>query len=75
MVTIRKETTDFVHACEAIHALLGEGLLAPDDQDLIEHSSAELLSMLSLMRPAAQGIVQESRNGPPVPPDRGGPRY
>ena len=50
MITIGREATDFVHACEAIHSLLGEGLLTPEDQDLIEYSSTELLSMLSLMK-------------------------
>jgi hypothetical protein len=46
MVPIGKESTDFVRACEAIHALLAKGLLAPDDRDLIEFSSRELLIKL-----------------------------
>ena len=50
MVTVGKEAVNFVGACEAIHSLLGEGLLTPEDRDLIEYSSTELLSMLSLMK-------------------------
>ena len=46
MITIGKEATDFVRACEAIHSLLGAGLLANDDRDLIEFSGAELLGKL-----------------------------
>ena len=44
-----KEATDFVRACEAIHSVLGEKSLTPDDRDLIEFSGAELLSALRLM--------------------------
>lgn len=47
MVPIGKEATDFVHACEAIHALLAIGPLAPNDRDLIEFSGVELLGKLS----------------------------
>ncbi|HEV8329477.1 MAG TPA: hypothetical protein VGQ08_18550 [Nitrospiraceae bacterium] len=50
MLSIGKEATDFVRACEAIHALLARGdELASDDRDLIELSAFELLSKL---RPA-----------------------
>ena len=38
MVPIGKETTDFVRACEAIHALLAIGRLTPDER--ISSSSA-----------------------------------
>ncbi|MEO6306380.1 MAG: hypothetical protein ABIO96_05550 [Nitrospiraceae bacterium] len=41
-----KEGTNFVRACEAIHGLLAQGPLAPDDRDLIEFSGIELLSKL-----------------------------
>jgi hypothetical protein len=44
---ICEETTNFVRACEAIHALLADGgMLTPDERDLIEFSSSELLSKL-----------------------------
>jgi hypothetical protein len=47
MVNISKETTNFVHACEAIQALLAhEDTLSSDDRDLIEFSGSELLSNL-----------------------------
>ncbi len=50
MVSIGKEATDFVRACEAIHRILEMGPpLAPNDQDLIEFSCSELLGKL---RPA-----------------------
>ena len=45
MLNICKETTEFVHACEAIHALLATGgTLTLDDRDLIVFSGSELLS-------------------------------
>jgi hypothetical protein len=47
--TIGKEAANFVRACEAIHGLLAEGPLTPDDRDLIEFSGNDLLSKL---RPA-----------------------
>ena len=48
MLQICKETTDFVRACEAIHALLDTGgTLTTDDRDLIEFSGSELLSKLT----------------------------
>jgi len=47
MITICRETTDFVRACEAIHALLDTGHpLTPDDRDLIAFSGSELLTKL-----------------------------
>jgi len=46
MVPAGKEATDFVHACEAIQALLAQGLLAPHDRDLIEFCGSELLVKL-----------------------------
>ena len=42
-----KETNAFVHACEAIHALLAQGMLTPDDRSIIEISGIELLSKLT----------------------------
>ena len=48
MIDFCKETSNFVRACEAIHALLATGgSLTPDDRDLIEFSGIELLSRLS----------------------------
>ena len=44
MLDICKETTDFVRACEAIHAKMAHEPLTPDDQDLIAFSGNELLS-------------------------------
>jgi hypothetical protein len=49
MLSIGKEATKFVRACEAIHGLLAQGALAPDDRDLIEFSGIELVTTL---RPA-----------------------
>jgi len=50
MSTIGKEATNFVRACETIHALLANGgTLTPDDRDLIVFSGNELLMSL---RPA-----------------------
>ena len=47
MINICEETTNFVRACEAIHALLDTGgTLTTDDRDLIEFSGSELLSKL-----------------------------
>ena len=46
MVPIGKEATDFVRACEAIHALLAIGRLTSAEQDLIEFSCSELLVKL-----------------------------
>lgn len=46
---IGKEATNFVRACEAIHGLLAQGTLAPEDRALIEFSGTELLGK---MRPA-----------------------
>jgi hypothetical protein len=47
MLPIGKEATDFVRACEAIHHLLERGdTLTPEDQDLIEFSATELLSIV-----------------------------
>ena len=48
MFAIGKEATDFVRACDAIHALLARGdTLTPEDRDLIEFSSNELLDKLT----------------------------
>jgi len=49
MLDICQETTDFVRACEAIHAQMAREPLTSDDRDLIEFSGSELLSKL---RPA-----------------------
>ena len=46
MSPIGKEATSFVRACEAIHGLLAQGTLTPDDRDLIVFSGSELLSTL-----------------------------
>ena len=46
MLDICNETTDFVRACEALHARLALRPLAPDDQDLIEFSCIDLLGKL-----------------------------
>ena len=46
---IGTEATNFVRACEAIHALLARGPLMPTERDLIEFSANELLSK---MKPA-----------------------
>ena len=44
---IGKEGTDFVRACETIHALLATGgTLTPEDRDLIVFSTKELLDAL-----------------------------
>jgi hypothetical protein len=49
MFSIGKEATDFVCACEAIHALLARGdALAPEDRDLVEYSGSDLLSQVRL---------------------------
>ena len=46
MVPIGKEAADFVRACEAIHALLGGGVLGPNDRIIVEFSGSELLGKL-----------------------------
>ena len=47
MLTICKETLDFVRACEAIHALLErEPMLTVEDRYLIEFNANELLDRL-----------------------------
>ena len=43
MLPIGKEATDFIRACEAIQALLVQGLLTSEDRDLIEFCGSELL--------------------------------
>ena len=43
MLFIGKEATDFVRACEAIHALLAIRRLTIEEHDLIEMSGNELL--------------------------------
>jgi len=48
MLPIGKEATDFVDACEAIHALLEDGdALTPEDRGLIKISANELLDKLT----------------------------
>jgi hypothetical protein len=48
MLPIGKEATDFVRACEAIHALLERRhALTPEDRTLIEASSIALLDKLT----------------------------
>ena len=48
MLTICKETIDFVRACEAIHALLErKPMLTFEDRDLIEFNVKELLARLT----------------------------
>jgi hypothetical protein len=44
--TFGKEATNFVRACEAIHTLLAQGPLAPDDRDIIEFDGTEILNKL-----------------------------
>jgi hypothetical protein len=47
MLEVCEETTNFVRACEAIHARLATGdILTPDDRDLIVFNGSELLSTL-----------------------------
>jgi hypothetical protein len=47
MLDICEETTDFVRACDAVHALLDSGgTLTADDRDLIVFNGSELLSTL-----------------------------
>ncbi len=53
MVPTGKEATDFVHASEAIHALLASRPLAPNERDLIEFIGSELL-VKSGIRPHRQ---------------------
>jgi hypothetical protein len=48
MLPIGKEATDFVRACDAIHALLDRRhTLTPEDRDLIEFNANELLDKLT----------------------------
>jgi len=46
MSLILKETTDFVRACEALHARMEHEPLTPDERDLIEIGCLDLLSKL-----------------------------
>lgn len=46
MEPIGTEATDFVRACEAIHALLAIGRLTSAERDLIEFSCSQLLVKL-----------------------------
>ena len=49
MISIGKEATKFVRACDAINALLECGdTLTPEDRDLIEFNGNELLDKLTL---------------------------
>jgi len=46
--TIGKEATNFVDACEAIHARLKRGgTLTPEERDLIEFNAEKLLDELT----------------------------
>ena len=48
MIDICKETSNFVRACEAIHAVLATGgRLTLDDRELIVFSGSELLERLT----------------------------
>lgn len=48
MLPVGKEATDFVRACETIHALLDRGdMLTPEDRELIEFSANVLLDELT----------------------------
>ena len=47
MISYGKEAMDFIRACEALKALLVHDMLAPEDRDIIEYSSIELLSKLT----------------------------
>lgn len=50
MPLIGKEVTDFVHACEAMNALLERRhRLTPKDRDLIEFNANELLDKLTTL--------------------------
>ncbi|HEY6262525.1 MAG TPA: hypothetical protein VIW47_13080 [Nitrospiraceae bacterium] len=46
MISYGKEAMDFIRACEALKALLAHDMLVPEDRDIIEYSSIELLSKL-----------------------------
>jgi len=47
MFPIRQEASNFVRACEGIHALLARGdTLDPEEKDLIEYSGLELLTRI-----------------------------
>ena len=46
MFPMGQEAQNFGRACEAIHALLPQGMLIPEDQDFIEFSARDLLSKL-----------------------------
>ena len=53
MPLIGKEVTDFIHACEAINALLDRrNTLTPKDRDRIEFTANELLDKLTTLRHA-----------------------
>ena len=47
MYGIGNEASDFVRACEAIHALMAHSRLTAEDRELIECSGIELLSKLT----------------------------
>ena len=59
MLPIGNEVMNFVHACEAVHALLAQGVLAPEDRTLIENRSIERLSKLG----ANDGIGRSGSSG------------
>lgn len=71
MSLIGKETTDFVRACEAIHAQMEYEPLTPDERDLIKWGCLDLLNKL---KPAAtmrvvnpQGVAHIDSDLPQAP--------
>ncbi|HSV89575.1 MAG TPA: hypothetical protein VLH80_00670 [Nitrospiraceae bacterium] len=53
-----EETTNFVHACDALHARLADGgTLTPDERDLIGFSGSGLLNKLRPMSEVYAPIV------------------
>lgn len=48
MLALGQEVTDFLRACEAMHALLAHEPLAPDDRDIVEFSCIDLLNKLRI---------------------------
>lgn len=46
--TMGEEAAAFIRACEAIHSLVEQGTLQPDDRDLIEVSITDLRAKLEM---------------------------
>lgn len=46
--TMGEEAAAFIRACEAIHSLVEQGSLQPDDRDLIEVSMTDLRAKLEI---------------------------